>query len=139
MKKTHTISLLAAALLGSCAVGPDFTAPESALPVTWVHALPPSSAEQDLTTWWNSFGDHQLSGLINAGFINNPDMISAALAIAQAESVLRSTRSNLFPVASSSFGGGMRGVLVHLLLTGLGVVACLPHGRQIFGVGQDER
>ncbi len=105
--KIKYLSLLAlAAFLSSCQLGPNFTgAPDQGLPATWVNALPPSSGDEDLTAWWQSFGDTQLSALINRGFQSSPDMVSAALAIAKAEASLRSTRSGLFPTGSVSFSG----------------------------------
>ncbi|MBR3926746.1 MAG: efflux transporter outer membrane subunit [Akkermansia sp.] len=105
--KIKYLSLLAlAAFLSSCQLGPNFTgAPDQGLPATWVNALPPSSGDEDLTAWWQSFGDVQLSALINRGFQSSPDMVSAALAIAKAEASLRSTRSGLFPTGSVSFSG----------------------------------
>lgn len=87
-------------------MGPDFmgaTAPE--LPATWVNALPPGSDSHTLDEWWHTFRDPQLTRLIEGGFAANPDMVSAALAIAKAESTLRSTRSGLFPTVGLSFGG----------------------------------
>lgn len=97
-------------LLSSCMMGPDFmgaTAPE--LPATWVNALPPGSDAHTLDEWWHSFRDPQLTHLIESGFAANPDMVSAALAIAKAESTLRSTRSGLFPSLGLSFGGSNSG------------------------------
>lgn len=105
MKHTHISVLWAAALLASCAVGPDFKTPDMALPVTWANAVPPATDEGGLAAWWGRFGDPQLSGLINASFINNPDMASAALAISQAEASLRAAKANLFPTVQSGFGG----------------------------------
>lgn len=109
MKNTHALALLAAALLASCAVGPDFVPPSDNLPVTWTNALPPASDGSNLAHWWENFGDGQLNRLISVGFGNNPDMISAALAIAQAESTLRTARSGLFPTVSGNFGGANAG------------------------------
>ncbi|MBR2126670.1 MAG: efflux transporter outer membrane subunit [Akkermansia sp.] len=110
MKIRFTSVLIAAALLSACQLGPNFTgAPDQGLPVTWVNALPPSSGQESLAAWWQSFGDAQLSDLINRAFLGNPDMVSSALAIAKAEASLRSTRSGLFPTGSASFGGDNAG------------------------------
>ncbi len=110
MKIRYTSLLLAAALLSSCQLGPNFTgAPDQELPSTWVNALPPASGENNLASWWQSFGDTQLTELINRGFQSSPDMVTAALAIAKAEASLRTTRSGLFPSASASFGGSNGG------------------------------
>ena len=106
MKIRHSVYLLALVGLCSCQLGPNFTgAPDQELPATWVNALPPSSGEQSLSDWWKSFGDPQLTDLINRGFQSSPDMVSAALAIAKSEAALRSTRSGLFPTGSASIGG----------------------------------
>lgn len=97
-------------LLCSCMMGPDFmgaTAPE--LPATWVNATPPGSDEHTLDEWWHCFRDPQLTHLIESGFAANPDMVSAALAIAKAESTLRATRSGLFPSLGISAGGSNAG------------------------------
>ncbi len=110
MKISYISILSAALLLSSCQLGPDFTgAPEQDLPATWVNALPPSSSQDNLASWWQSFGDSQLTNLINTGFLSSPDMVSAALAIAKAEASLRSTRSGLFPTTSVSVGGSNSG------------------------------
>lgn len=110
MKIRFTSVLLAAALLSACQLGPNFTgAPDQGLPATWVNALPPSSSQESLTAWWQSFGDAQLSDLINRAFLGNPDMVSSALAIAKAEASLRATRSGLFPTGSASVGGDNAG------------------------------
>lgn len=109
MKKISIPVILAGLLAVSCAVGPDFHGAYQELPVSWVNALPPSSGEHDLTHWWESFGDTQLSGLINQGFAQSPDMVSAALAIAQAESSLRATKADLFPTVSATAGGSNAG------------------------------
>lgn len=83
------------------------TAPE--LPATWVNALPPGAESETLEEWWHCFRDPQLTRLIEGGFAANPDMVSAALAIAKAESSLRSTQSGLFPSLGLSFGGSNSG------------------------------
>ncbi|MFI3243170.1 MAG: efflux transporter outer membrane subunit [Akkermansia sp.] len=95
-----------ALLLSSCMMGPDFEgAPSQNLPATWVNAMPPSTSEGSLETWWKQFNDPQLDRLIATGFANNPDMIKAALAINSAEAALRSTKSSLFPTDSARMGG----------------------------------
>lgn len=102
--------LLAAFALSSCKFGPNFlgAAPQG-LPASWVNNLPPASREADLRNWWACFGDPQLSALIDRGFANNPDMVTAAIAIARAETELRAMRSTFFPSASASVGAGNSG------------------------------
>lgn len=106
MKRTLTTLSLSALMLSSCLLGPDYLGPQdSALPETWVNALPPGTDEYTLTRWWQSFNDSQLSGLIETAFAANPDMITAALSISKAESALRSTQSGLFPGVGVNLGG----------------------------------
>ena len=94
----------------SCRFGPNFRgAPEQGLPVTWVNNMPPSGQPEDLTAWWSCFADPQLSTLIARAFTANPDMATAALAIARAETELRTTRADLFPSVSGSISGNNGG------------------------------
>lgn len=106
MSAKYLIPLFAALLMPSCMLGPDFngaTAPD--LPATWVNAMPPASDTESLQTWWDSFADEQLSALIQTGFDNNPDMVTAALNIERAESLMRSATMGLFPSFGVSMGG----------------------------------
>ncbi len=106
MKKTNfLLSVTVAAVLSSCLLGPNFSGASADLPATWVNKMPPASGKDSLTTWWSSFGDSQLSCLIQTGFTNNPDMVNAALAIARAESDLRTVRSGMLPSASVGLSG----------------------------------
>ncbi len=109
MQKTLLISALCALSLSSCLLGPDFEGAKAELPATWVNKMPPATTEQDLSAWWAAFNDKQLSSLIETAFANNPDMINAALAIAQAEAELRSVESGLWPSGSLSAGGSNGG------------------------------
>ena len=108
--KARILPAIAALLLASCAVGPNFGgAAYKGLPETWVNALPPASDDYVLETWWSAFGDPQLTSLIEQGFAANQDMVNAALNIARAESALRATKANLFPSVSGSAGGSNSG------------------------------
>ncbi len=104
------IPCIAALAFIACQVGPDFkgaVSPE--LPVTWVNHLPPSSDEANLSEWWASFRDPQLTALIEQGFAANPDIYSAALAIGKAQSNLHAKHSGLFPSTSVTLGGSNKG------------------------------
>lgn len=105
MKKSHIISAMGVLVLSSCLFGPQFDGAQADLPATWVNKMPPATSEHSLATWWASFGDPQLDKLINRAFTQNPDIINAALSIAQAESELRSVQSGLFPSGSVGLGG----------------------------------
>lgn len=106
----RTLLLLAPLALSSCLFGPDYAGPKDlGLPVTWVNALPPASDKADLATWWQSFNDPQLSSLIQQGFDNNPDIVTAALAIEKAQSILHQNELNLLPNVGFSAGGTNEG------------------------------
>ena len=110
MKAALVSIFITAALLTSCKLGPNFLGvPDQGLPVTWVNAMPPAGNAEDLSTWWKSFGDPQLSQLISQGFAANPDMVTAALGISRAETELRSTKADLFPNVSASMAGSNGG------------------------------
>ena len=110
MKAALVSIFITAALLTSCELGPNFLGvPDQGLPVTWVNAMPPAGNAEDLSTWWESFGDPQLSQLISQGFAANPDMVTAALEISRAETELRSTKADLFPNVSASMAGSNGG------------------------------
>lgn len=105
MKKSIFICAISVSLLSSCLLGPDFGGASAELPQSWVNHMPPSTAQENLATWWSSFKDPQLDRLIHNAFANNPDMINAALSIAQAEAELRSVRSGMLPGGSVGLGG----------------------------------
>ncbi len=104
--KLRYISPFVALVFSSCLVGPDFGGtPHVGLPATWINNMPPATSEETLMEWWKSFGDPQLTYLIETGFAANPDMVTAALAIFRAESQLRATGANLLPSGGLNFGG----------------------------------
>lgn len=109
MKKALFVTF-AVLILSSCQLGPNFLgakAPE--LPASWVNHMPPACQESDIRTWWDSFGDAQLSSLIDMAFANNPDMVNAAISIARAETELKASRAPLLPSASVGIGAGHSG------------------------------
>lgn len=109
MNKVFCI-LFTAMALSACKFGPNFLgAPTQELPASWVQSMPPASTEADLCTWWDCFRDPQLSSLIRQGFEGNPDMVTAALAIARAETELKAMRANYLPTASASLGASNSG------------------------------
>jgi NodT family efflux transporter outer membrane factor (OMF) lipoprotein len=74
------------ALVTACTVGPDYHAPEMAVPATWQGpaAAPAPGADVDPATWWRAFGDPQLDGLVARALAGNPDIQAAASRVRQA-------------------------------------------------------
>ncbi len=98
--------------LVGCAVGPDFTRPETAVPDKWVGpttvaASVPSAAEAevDLALWWAAFNDAKLTSLIEEAFRSNLDLRIATARIRQARASRRIAVSGIGPTvdASASF------------------------------------
>lgn len=98
--------LLSASFVAGCAVGPDYRKPEVPLPD---HYLGQTRLEQrsatsnaNLATWWEGFGDPQLSRFVLLALDQNLDMAQASARIAQARSGLGSARAALLPSGNVS-------------------------------------
>jgi len=108
-----------AALLSSCAVGPDFKAPEAPhdarfvaagqLPLeTAATALPGGEAQrfvdgQDIPgQWWTLFQSAQLNALIERALKNSPTLESAQAALRQAKEITAVQRGSYYPSVSGA-------------------------------------
>jgi len=77
--------LLAGAALSACTVGPDYQRPAKLAPAPqWLEAGTPGAAD---LTWWERFGDPQLSALVTRAMASSPDL-------AEAEARLEEARAN---------------------------------------------
>ena len=97
---------LAAALLGGCAVGPNYSAPKAdALGVPAAYSLSTASAAPvDLGVWWRQFDDPMLSDLIARATDSNLDIAVARARLIQARESLIQARASLFPSLTGSAG-----------------------------------
>jgi NodT family efflux transporter outer membrane factor (OMF) lipoprotein len=95
MQKISIISLL---VLSACAVGPDYTAPDSSLPSGWISS---SKAADDKAAidqeWWKHFKDPVLDQLIAKAEAGNFDLKIAEARIAEARAELAVARGGLLP------------------------------------------
>ena len=85
----HFFSLCAVVGLAGCVVGSDYqkpalTAPEHWLATNTVGPAGPSVDTEDLKNWWQSFGDAQLSALMERALAENLDLKIAQTHITQA-------------------------------------------------------
>jgi multidrug efflux system outer membrane protein len=87
---------IAAALLASCTMGPDYARPTVDAPATF-RFEPAAVAETANTAWWKQFGDPVLDQLIDTALANNLNVKVAAANVLQALAVITQTRSALFP------------------------------------------
>lgn len=98
------IALLAAALVG-CAVGPEYRAPETALPArftaheTSIYAERPAPAD-----FWRSFNDDVLTGLVTDALAANHDLRIAIARVSEARAALGETRFDLAPTVTANGG-----------------------------------
>ncbi|MCC6172821.1 MAG: efflux transporter outer membrane subunit [Gammaproteobacteria bacterium] len=103
----HAPVALACAVLGGCAVGPDYrpSAPETLrIPEGFTQASPaPGSAqaaEAEQMRWWPAFESPELSQLVERGLAANLDVEQAGARVRQARAALRSARGGLLPSLS---------------------------------------
>ena len=92
------LALLAAALLGGCAVGPDYHAPTLELPEQW-NATQADARHKldDLKKWWTSLDDPILNRLIDEAVAGNLDVAAAQAKIREARAVYRQAGGALLP------------------------------------------
>jgi NodT family efflux transporter outer membrane factor (OMF) lipoprotein len=78
-------SSLTALLLTGCTVGPNYQRPAASVPSAFAEPHePPASGDAELASWWQSFGDVELSKLVNRAIVQNLDVESAAARIREA-------------------------------------------------------
>jgi len=91
-----------AALLGGCAVGPSYVAPQMPAPPEFVggpavEAATGQSAKVDLVNWWRSFDDRLLASMVERALAQNLDLQQARARVVQARAVLRHATADLIP------------------------------------------
>lgn len=93
--------LVGAVALAGCAAGPDYAPPV-------VEAAPAfrRAGEADTVApaarWWEGFGDHQLSALIERGLREAPTVAAAEARVRQARAGLAASRAGLLPAVNAS-------------------------------------
>jgi NodT family efflux transporter outer membrane factor (OMF) lipoprotein len=140
---TSAISLLAVALSG-CTVGPDYRPRAAAeLGVPEGYSVPAAATREDLTRWWERFGDPELTRLVDLAAAQNLDVAVALTRLRQAREALVQSRADLLPTLSGSAGynrsenlrgGGSTVTLPDGTVTTLG-----GGGRSSFSLGLDAR
>ncbi len=93
---TRATPLLMLALLGGCALGPDYQRPALVMPATYREE--PALAGQELPAdWWTLYNDATLTRLVSDVLKNTADARIAAAQVEEAEAVLRQVNAGLFP------------------------------------------
>ena len=103
---------LAALLLTSCMVGPDYTRPSVPMTLAYKEAPPPGegwklaqpSDEMARGQWWEIFGDPQLNALAEQVTAANQDLKVAEARFRQARAMIGFDRASVFPTISAGVG-----------------------------------
>ena len=105
MPAFRTLALVVStSLAAGCAVGPDYHRPQAPLAEQYI-GRPAIEARTATTTanfvtWWEGFGDPQLSALISQALVQNLDMAQAQARVAQARAALGAADAALLPSAT---------------------------------------
>ncbi len=81
-------------LLASCAVGPNYKAPENTITDNWTTE---ATAEPPVTEWWKLFNDELLDKYIARAAEYNNDVLTAESNILQARALRQVAASSFFP------------------------------------------
>lgn len=106
-----TIVALGSPLLPGCMVGPDYQRPEIELPTRWSESANAvaSPEQQDMTRWWQTFGDPTLTYLIDQARTGNRDLSQAQARLHEARARRRLADANLLPTSSMNFSVSQTG------------------------------
>lgn len=103
------ISVLAAALLAACAVGPDHVRPTLALPQSFDTGRTPEATDAAATgvprvdaAFWQAFGDPQLDALVEDTLVANHDLRIALARFDRANALLRGAGFDRLPTLTAS-------------------------------------
>jgi len=104
MLKRFILTPLAAAILASCAVGPDYHAPETKSADKFDGIEPTYSTQNGVSTFWKTFDDAKLDQLVDEATKSNYDVRIALSRVAEARALRRDSAFDLAP--SINAGGG---------------------------------
>jgi NodT family efflux transporter outer membrane factor (OMF) lipoprotein len=148
--------LALACLLGGCAVGPDYHAPQLTLPQQYTQTRPAPAdgsanapagqppaeagaaakpASVEISAWWHALHDPELDSLVERALQNNPSLEIALARMQQARAFEVLVTGQALPRIDAAAGGG-RGTGTDLarsgrVPTGLGSADYRPIGEQI--------
>jgi NodT family efflux transporter outer membrane factor (OMF) lipoprotein len=107
MKRSRIALMLTVVLpLQACMVGPNYKPPASAsLGVPDTYSGPATTGTlPDISTWWTSFGDTELTSIIDRARRGNLDIAQAVARLKQAREGLVQARASLLPTVTGSAG-----------------------------------
>jgi NodT family efflux transporter outer membrane factor (OMF) lipoprotein len=94
--------VLAALLLGACAVGPRYAPPDvTALsPAALASVDPTASAAPPVNQWWTALADPALDALVARALLGNQDLAAAEARVQQARALARVAGADYYPQAA---------------------------------------
>lgn len=113
-------AVVAALLLGGCAIGPNYQRPPVAQPPTFRGQAAAEGTSLADVPWWEVFQDPVLKGLIQEALRNNYDTRVAAARVQQARANLSVARSDFFPSLAYGATAGRNRIPLNLLGVGGG-------------------
>ena len=103
MKRIHTLSLVAAAvLLAACAPIPKLAAPAAALSAEQI-GLQDRRAAELKADWWTAFNDPQLDALMQRALAESPSLAAARARIERAAAAAEAAGASDKPVIGAGF------------------------------------
>jgi NodT family efflux transporter outer membrane factor (OMF) lipoprotein len=111
--KKHLVILLSVPLVMAGCINRDVAVkPDVAVPAAFDNASLARGADVDDAAWWASFGDSQLSALVNTAQRNNRSLRAAEAGVRNARALRRSAIANLLP----SVGAGAKALSQETLI-----------------------
>jgi NodT family efflux transporter outer membrane factor (OMF) lipoprotein len=106
MRTKHLLSLLAAAALAGCAVGPTYHAPDLAAPFayhggTTLSLREGEAAPPELAAWWRGFDDPTLARIVERTIAQNLDLGASQERVAQARAAVARAGASRLPAGSA--------------------------------------
>ena len=84
-------------LLSGCVVGPDYQAPQAALPDKFSEGSSQSVGDVTDVAWWSAFNDPLLNSYVQQGMAQNLTVLQALEAIVQAETNVITATAGAYP------------------------------------------
>lgn len=113
------VTVVVAAVLSGCVVGPDYERPEIETPEEFRQRISTGAAIAN-TPWWKLFEDPQLERLIIIAIEQNKDLAIASARIEETRARLGFVRADQYPTVDGDVGVG-RGNTAEQFLPGAGV------------------
>lgn len=98
------VSIVALALLAGCAVGPDYTPPDNALPQMFNAAHQPGDFAEAEERFWQGFEDPLLAGLVDETLQANQSLQGALARYQRADALRGGARRELWPGVTVNAG-----------------------------------